>query len=291
MRKKDNVIPKVLIIAGSDSGGGAGVQADVKVCNFLNVHACTAITSITAQNTLGVQDIFDLPCSIVESQLQSVISDIAPAVIKLGMLSSPDIIKTISPFLNGCIVITDPVMTAKGGARLLQAAALEALFTEVFPKTVLLTPNIPEAYILLGKKAHSSIKLTKKDLQALAKEVAQKTKVPNVLLKGGHLDSNDLIDVLYVNEMPPDKREFSLFIEAKRIDSKNTHGTGCTYASLIAAMIAKWQADHVEKEEGDKGYLELELPNIIKEAHSILYRAIANAPQNIGAGHGSLGAL
>jgi len=253
-----------LTIAGSDSGGGAGIQADLKTFSVLGVYGMSVLTSITAQNTTGVQGIHDLPPEFVGLQIDSVMQDIGAHAIKTGMLSNSQIIKIVSEKIKKFIVknlIVDPVMIAKGGDRLLKEDAIESLKYELIPLATMVTPNLSEAEVLSGIKINNLDNM---------KEAAQKIfelGTNNVLIKGGHLSSDDAIDVLY------NGNTFKEF-KARRFETRNTHGTGCTFSSAITAELAKGTN--------------------IEEAVSIAKRyttlAIENS-LNIGHGHGPLNHL
>ncbi len=254
---------KILVIAGSDSGGGAGIQADIKSIAANGAYAATAITSITAQNTLGVQKIFDLPVDIIEAQINSVLSDIGADVIKTGMLSSKKIIELIAKIIgkHKIPLVLDPVMVAKGGAKLIKDDAINALKTKLIPKAFLITPNIPEAEVISGLKIKNE-----KDMEKAARKMIADYGCNAVLLKGGHLKGAELVDVLVHKISKHEIR--STKYKAKRIRTKNTHGTGCTYASAIAARLAV--GDVLEK--------------AVKNAHEYLQGAIKNS-KKIGKGH------
>ncbi|MEF3307274.1 bifunctional hydroxymethylpyrimidine kinase/phosphomethylpyrimidine kinase [Paenibacillus sp. GYB003] len=222
---------KALTIAGSDSGGGAGIQADLKTFQELGVFGMSAITALTSQNTLGVQGVFPIPPDTVGSQIDSVLSDIGADAIKTGMLFSADIIALVAEKLKryGPIpLVVDPVMIAKGGAALLQREAVEALRRELLPVAAVLTPNVPEACALLG----SADEIRTADQAVEAAKRLHELGPRYIFLKGGHMEGDEAIDVLY------DGTEVRLFA-SPRIRTKHTHGTGCTTASAIAAGLAK----------------------------------------------------
>ena len=219
----------VLTIAGSDSSGGAGIQADLKAMSANGVFGMSVLTSITAQNTCGVSAVFHLPTSIIEAQLDAIFSDIPVAVVKTGMLGTSDIVTTVSRRLakqHMQHLVIDPVMVAKGGHPLLEQDAITTLKSELLPQASLLTPNIYEAEILSGM----SIK-TLADARAAAKSIYQ-LGCKHVLIKGGHLSDQPGTDLLY------DGRFFQIF-KGEFIQTSTTHGTGCTFASAIAAHLAK----------------------------------------------------
>lgn len=220
----------VLSLAGSDSGGGAGIQADIKTVTLLGSYAATVLTALTAQNTKGVASIHGLPPSFVIDQLETVLSDIPIDVIKTGMLHTPAIIAAVAELLRErkdmILLVIDPVMVAKGGAALLEREAVQVFSDQLLPQAYLLTPNIPEAERLLGRsiKTEQEMELAARDLYALG--------AANVLVKGGHLAGRQSTDILY------DGRQCHAF-SSERFFSHNTHGTGCSYASAIAAFLAQ----------------------------------------------------
>ncbi|MEA3377868.1 MAG: bifunctional hydroxymethylpyrimidine kinase/phosphomethylpyrimidine kinase [Chloroflexota bacterium] len=221
---------KVLTIAGSDSGGGAGMQADLKAFAARGVYGMSALTAITAQNTVGVQGVFELPADFVGQQIDSVMSDIGADAWKTGMLSNGEIIQVLADrarrYEIACLVV-DPVMVAKSGDALLHREAREALIEELVPLSFVITPNHYEAEVLTGLQIE-----TVADMREAAKAI-HGMGARNAVVKGGHLPgSSGAIDVLY------DGQEITEF-EAPRVDTPNTHGTGCTYASSIAAELAK----------------------------------------------------
>ncbi len=250
----------LLIIAGSDSGGGAGIQADIKTASAHNVFATTAITALTAQNTLGVSGVVDTPPEFVAQQIRDVITDIGANAVKLGMLSNAKIIEAIHSALFPVpeFLVLDTVMLAKGGTALLKPDAVEALKTLLIPIATIVTPNIPEAEVL----AQMSIGNTADMLTAALKIQGLGAKA--VLLKGGHLEDDKVTDILLTQ-----KGHESIIHD--RIRTKNTHGTGCTLASAIACNLANG----------------LNLNESVKKAADYVHRAIASAPK-IGSGHGPL---
>ena len=217
-----------LTIAGSDSSGGAGIQADIKTMTLNGVYAMSAVTALTAQNTTGVTGIFEVTPEFLGQQIDAVFADIPPDAVKIGMVSSPELIKVIAEKLreyNAKNIVVDPVMVSTAGSRLMKEEALQTLETELIPLATVITPNIPEAGILSGMKIQSSDGMT-----AAAKQIGDKFGCA-VLLKGGHSVS-DADDLLYA-------RQDCLWFKGKRIENPNTHGTGCTLSSAIAANLAK----------------------------------------------------
>ena len=222
-------IPKVLTIAGSDSGAGAGIQADLKTFGANGVYGTSVITAITAQNTQGVTEVMEIPTGIVGSQIDAVLSDIGTNSVKTGMLFSSEIISCIAQKLSDHKVrkiVVDPVMIAKGGDELLQEEAMAALKEILIPMATVVTPNIPEAVALTGVDIVDDFSAREacKILQNMGRET--------VVVKGGHMKGNSASDLFY------DGSTFKAFT-TKRVNSKNTHGTGCTFASAVACGLAK----------------------------------------------------
>ena len=219
-----------LTIAGSDSGGGAGIQADLKTFSALGVYGASVITALTAQNTREVRAIQDVPAEFIAAQLDTVFDDLDIDAVKIGMLSQPEVIVTVADGLSrrsARWVILDPVMVAKSGDALLAPEAVEALRTRLVPAVTLITPNLPEVGVLLGTEAPSDEPSMRDAARALHAMGAK-----NVLVKGGHLSGDVNIDILF------DGTQFSRF-ENPRIATKNTHGTGCTLSSAITAGMAR----------------------------------------------------
>ena len=217
-----------LTIAGSDSSGGAGIQADIKTMTANGVYAMSAITALTAQNTTGVTGIMEVTPEFLSLQLEAIFTDIYPDAVKTGMVSSGELIKTISATLkkyNAKNIVVDPVMVATSGAKLISDEAIEILKAELLPLATVITPNIPEAEVLSGMTIKNE-----EDMIAAAGAIYEKFNC-NVLLKGGH-QINDANDLLY-----RDGRY--VWFKGKRIDNPNTHGTGCTLSSAIASNLAK----------------------------------------------------
>jgi hydroxymethylpyrimidine/phosphomethylpyrimidine kinase len=231
-------IPKALTIAGSDSSGGAGIQADLKTFAAQGVYGCSVITAITAQNTMGVFDVYPLPPGIIKKQLEAVLSDIHPDGIKIGMLANSSIIHSVADTLRQFPkkpLVLDPVMAAKSGDLLLEREAVRSLREELFPLTCILTPNIPEAEYLIGNPIQSAGNMREAARKLLEMGVA------SVLIKGGHAVQQSpaqekggrlVVDLFYDGK---EMRE----IKGPRIDTLHTHGTGCTLSSAIAAGLAK----------------------------------------------------
>ena len=220
-----------LSIAGSDSSGGAGIQADIKTMSANGVYAMTAVTALTAQNTTGVTDILDSTPAFLSAQLDAVFTDIFPDAVKIGMVSSAELISVIAQKLRqygARHIVVDPVMVATSGSRLLREDAVEALKTELLPLAEVATPNIPEAEILADMPIR-----TPADMEAAARKISEQYGC-SVLCKGGH-DLNDANDLLW-------KDGAGYWFNGRRINNPNTHGTGCTLSSAIAANLAKGMA-------------------------------------------------
>ena len=221
--------PRVLSIAGSDSGGGAGIQADLKTFAALGCFGMTAITALTAQNTCGVRAIHGVPPEMLQAQIDAVLEDIGADAVKIGMLHSPDIVRTVSQAIDRHglqRVVFDPVMVATSGAKLIDDPAIAVLVAELFPRAALITPNLDEAALLVGRPL-----LGTDDMLAAAQALLAMG-ARAVLLKGGHLPGDVVVDLLLGATPDP------LWLRAPRIDSANTHGTGCTLSSAIAAGLA-----------------------------------------------------
>ena len=253
---------RVLIVAGSDSGGGAGIQADIKTVTALGGFAMTAITALTAQNTRGVTAIHEVPPEFVTEQMRLTLADIGADAIKTGMLHRADIIEAVCKVIDDVAanvpLVVDPVMIAKGGAELLVPAARDALIDLLIPRADVLTPNLPEAAVLTGRTVE-----TVDDMLA-AGEALLKLGPRAVLMKGGHLPGNRLTDIL----MTPTGQ---VIMEGERIETRNTHGTGCTTASAIAAGLAQG----------------LDVEAAVRRARAYVLTAIRTAP-GYGGGHGPL---
>jgi hydroxymethylpyrimidine/phosphomethylpyrimidine kinase len=254
---------RVLIVAGSDSGGGAGIQADIKTVTALGGYAMTAITALTAQNTQGVFAIHDVPPDFVAHQMRLVLSDLGADCIKIGMLHRPDIIAAVAEVLEedavGIPVVIDPVMVAKGGHSLLAAEAMNALKTLMVPRAAVLTPNLPEAEALTGLALNTAeaADALGRALLALGPET--------VLLKGGHMAGNVVVDRLY------GAGGLVEAFESARIDTVHTHGTGCTLASAVATGLAQGMG----------------VRDAVERARGYVMEAIRTAP-GYGKGHGPL---
>ena len=219
---------KILIIAGSDSSGGAGIQADIKTVTALGSYAMTAITAVTIQNTTGVKSIVPIEPKKISDQIKFTSKDIKPDAVKIGMLHSTNVIKSVIhslDFIDIKKIILDPVMIAKGGEKLIDDKAIRLLKAELIKKVTLITPNIPEAEILTG------IKIKTKEDMIFAASILIELGAKNVFIKGGHLTSKVVQDI-FVN-----KKEI-LIIKNKRIATSNTHGTGCTLSSAISTFYA-----------------------------------------------------
>ena len=218
---------KSLTIAGSDSSGGAGIQADLKTMTALGVYGMSAITALTAQNTTGVQSIFEVTPKFLEDELDSIFTDIFPDSVKIGMVSNADLIRVISKKLreyNAKNIVVDPVMVSTSGSKLMADGAKDTLLSELFKVADIITPNIPEAEALTGQSIKS-----KDDMVEAAKKIGEFFE-GYILLKGGH-STDDADDLLYKNSE-------KIWIKGERIENPNTHGTGCTLSSAIASYLA-----------------------------------------------------
>ena len=221
---------RVLSIAGSDSGGGAGIQADLKTFAALGCYGMTALTALTAQNTLGVRAIHAVPLEMLDAQIDAVVEDIGVDAVKIGMLHSAATVQAVAAAIDrhrlACVVL-DPVMVATSGATLIDREAIETLVTHLFPRAALVTPNLDEAVLLVGRPLTNEA-----DLEAAGYELIARG-ARAVLLKGGHLAGDTVSDLLLAPDVPP------LWLRGPRIPSANTHGTGCTLSSAIAAYLAR----------------------------------------------------
>ncbi|MBF6632611.1 MAG: bifunctional hydroxymethylpyrimidine kinase/phosphomethylpyrimidine kinase [Planococcus sp. (in: Bacteria)] len=254
-------IPQTLTIAGSDSGGGAGIQADLKTFQELGVYGTSVVTAVTAQNTTGVTAIYPMSAQAVQTQLEAVGSDFKITALKTGMLFNPEIIKETAAAIqrfNWRNVVVDPVMIAKGGANLLQQEAVEALNRHLLPVALLVTPNIPEAEVLTG------IPITDVSSRRLAAEKILAMGAKSVVIKGGHGT-----DPQYAEDYLLQANGESLLYRSARIATGQTHGTGCTFAAAVTAQLARGQ----------------ELQDAIHTAKQFIHAALSE-PLNIGSGHG-----
>ena len=219
---------KILIIGGSDSSGGAGIQADIKTATSLGTYAMTAITAVTVQNTKGVQSVLPIKANEIYKQIAHTVKDIMPDAVKIGMLHSTEVINNVYKSLKKIKtkkIILDPVMVAKGGSKLISDQAIQLMKKKLLNKVTLITPNLPEAEILTG------IKINDKEDMIFAANKLIKLGVPNILIKGGHLKSKKVNDI-FVN-----KKEIKVFSN-KRFSTKNTHGTGCTLSTAITSFYS-----------------------------------------------------
>ena len=260
MTDHSSIPPIVMTIAGSDSGGGAGIQADLKTLAALGVFGASTITAVTAQNTLAVTAVHEIPTSVISAQIDAVVGDLGVDAVKTGMLSSPAIVETVAAGIrrHGIRqVVVDPVMVAKSGDRLLRAEAIDALRNSLLPLAAIVTPNIPEAEDLTGMTIESDADV--RDAAQAILDLGPRT----VVIKGGHLEGPPT-DLFY------DGIRFRAFT-TRRIPTANTHGTGCTFASAIAAGLAHG----------------LDLRAAIQQAKEYVTEAI-RAAYPIGQGHGPL---
>lgn len=251
---------RVLIIAGSDSGGGAGIQADIKTVTALGGYAATAVTAVTVQNTLGVTGVHPIPPAVVEAQARAVLDDIGADALKTGMLGDAAMVERVAAILDStrAPAVVDPVMVAKGGAPLLAAQAIEAVRSLMVPRAALLTPNAPEAQALTGLEVETTDDLRRAGEHLLALGAQA------VLMKGGHVEGPLVIDILMT---PSGATTF----EGERLQTRHTHGTGCTLASAVAAGLAQG----------------LPLTEAVARAWAYVHEAMRQAP-GFGAGHGPL---
>ena len=251
---------RVLIIAGSDSGGGAGIQADIKTVTALGGYAATAVTAITVQNTLGVTAAHPVPLDVIEGQVRAVVSDIGADVIKTGMLGDAEVVELVARLLSEAArpAVIDPVMVAKGGALLLADDAIDPVRKLLVPRAALLTPNAPEAEALTGLAAETTDDLRR------AGEALLRMGAGAVLMKGGHVPGPRVVDLLIT---PYGETIF----EGERIETRNTHGTGCTLASACATGLAQGMS----------------LETAAARAWDYVHQAMLRAP-GYGKGHGPL---
>ncbi len=256
--------PRVLSIAGSDSGGGAGIQADLKTIAALGCYGMTAITALTAQNTLGVRAIHSVPLQMLSDQIDAVVEDIGVDAVKIGMLHSAETVRVVAAAIGRHAlphIVLDPVMIATSGAVLIDQEAIAVLVTDLFPSAQVITPNLDEASLLVGRPLESEA-----DIEAAARQLLEMG-APAVLLKGGHLAGDTVSDLLLMRDGK------ACWMRAPRIPSPNTHGTGCTLSSAIAAHLA----------------LGSSLPQAVQLAREYVRGALeAGAAVRTGAGSGPL---
>ena len=251
----------ILTIAGSDSSGGAGIQADIKTISALGGYAASVITAITAQNTMGVQGVLPVTPEMVITQLDSVMTDLSVDAVKIGMVNDPDIVRAIADGLRRHqprFVVYDPVMVSTSGCRLMAEETVDIIKQELFPLSTLITPNLHEVSLLVDRKVG-----TVEEMETAAMELSQKHHT-SVLVKGGHLEGGEMCDVLFADG------HLSRFSDAK-IETRNLHGTGCTLSSAIATFLGKGET----------------LESAVQSAKSYLTEAIRQgAGMEIGHGHG-----
>ncbi len=260
MSGEDKKLGRVLIIAGSDSGGGAGIQADIKTVMALGGYATTAITAITAQDTTGVHGAWPVALDAVAAQIQVVLADFGADIVKTGMLGTVALIETVAEGLGDMAGevprVLDPVMVATSGDRLIEAKAVDVIASLLLPDAALITPNAPEAEIMTGKAVDGI------NGQRRAAEVLLNRGAKAALIKGGHIPGRVLIDVLQT-------QHGEWIFEAERIETTSTHGTGCTLASAVATLVAQG----------------VDLPEAVERGRTYLRGAIRHAP-GLGKGHG-----
>lgn len=257
---------RILTIAGSDSGGGAGIQADIKTISALGGYATSAITAITVQNTIGVTAVHAVPTDIIAGQIEAVLSDIGADAVKIGMLQSADIVQCVADKLRSHKaknVVIDPVMVSTSGHRLIEESAIETLCVELIPVARVITPNIPEAEILLG----GTILDNQATLPDAAKKLAETFGI-SVLLKAGHLTGKSMTDFLFDIETGE-----TIGLPTIRIETQNTHGTGCSMSSALATLLAQGLTMQ-QAARGAKAYIEAAIRS--------------GADYEIGHGHGSI---
>lgn len=255
-----NMFPQALTIAGSDSGGGAGIQADLKTFQMRHVFGTSVLTAVTAQNTLGVHDVHMMPLDNIRAQIRAVATDFQIQALKIGMLGTTEVIECVAEGVRGNDfgrLVLDPVMVAKGGAPLLHKQAVAALVAQLLPCADVLTPNLPETEVLTGIAVHDD------ETAVRAASILQNMGAKNVVLKGGHLLGSVCRDWVFL----ADGRQLTL--DAVRVDTPHTHGTGCTFSACIAAELAKGA----------------ETEAAIRTAKRFINAAIM-ASLNIGSGHG-----
>ena len=254
---------RVLTIAGSDSGGGAGIQADIKAISAMGCYAASAITAITVQNTLGVQAVHPVPLDILEGQIDAVLSDIGADAIKIGMLHSAEVVNLVAEKIEQYgirNVVLDPVMVSTSGHRLIEEDAVEVIKSRLMPLARVITPNLPEAEILAGTRIAGE-----GQFDEIARRLSVNGKV-SVLLKAGHLEEDTLVDYFYNAEDGT-----MTLLPSKRVNTRNTHGTGCTLSSAFAAALARGE-DLTAAAASAKAYIEQAI--------------ISGAEYEIGGGHG-----
>ena len=270
---------RVLVIAGSDSGGGAGSQADIKSIMAQGAYATTAITALTAQNTHGVDDVLDVPAAFVARQIQTIMADIGTDIFKTGMLHRREIIELVAQHCTGKTaphLVVDPVMVATSGHRLLEDKAIDVVMQLLVEKAYLVTPNLPEASLMTRRDVESL-----DDMKRAADTLMNKG-AHAALIKGGHGQERVVYDLLAQQNC------FEVF-ENQRLITKNTHGTGCTLASAIAGQLARQVTQ--KKGEDAAPHSPLDMSQAVQHALGYVHHAIATAPDNIGSGHGPLNHL
>lgn len=254
---------RALTIAGSDCSGGAGIQADLKTFSALGCYGMSVITALTAQNTMGVSAIHPLPAGFVREQIEVLLNDIGADAIKIGMLYSEELIRTVAGQLKnhpGPHIVLDPVMVSQSGHKLIEEGALEALKGDLIPLSTVLTPNIPEASMLLGRELQDL-----SDREEAARDLARYG-AKSVLLKGGHLSGNESSDLLFIAS-----ENRVVILPGERIPTRNNHGTGCTLSSAVASFLARG----------------LPLEEAVRQSKEYITGAIrAGAEYEIGKGHG-----
>lgn len=255
----------ILTIAGSDCSGGAGIQADIKTISALGAYAASAITAVTVQNTCGVSDIHAIPSGYVKGQIEAVMADIRPRSVKIGMINDAEIVKVIAESIRKYrppYVVLDPVMVSTSGCKLIEDAAIEALKEELIPLATLITPNLREAEVLTGQPIH-----TVEEMKPAASHLLEYG-CQAVLIKGGHLEEGEMCDVLKTRS-----QQDPYLFAAPKVESRNTHGTGCTLSSAIATYLA----------------LGNPIEEAVRKGKEYVYQGILSGKDiRIGKGHGPL---
>ena len=271
----------VLVVAGSDSGGGAGIQADIKSIQAQGAFATTALSALTAQNTLGVQDIFPVPPDFIVTQINSILSDIGTHICKTGMLATRPVIEAVAERLDGLPIVVDPVMVATSGDKLLQDEAVGALTALLVNRAFVVTPNLPEASLLVRRDVE-----TVDDMKRAA-DTLMEGGAHAALIKGGHMSSSGGREAV-VTDLLALQSGMHVF-EHERLDTKNTHGTGCTLASALSGQLANIVLAAADNTLDDKGRPnDRALTTACEAALAYVHQAIKAAPDNIGQGNGPL---
>lgn len=272
MSRTNRPIPNVVSIAGVDPSGGAGVLADLKAFSALGAYGCGVIAALTAQNTHAVTGVHTPPVDFLQLQIETLFADVRIDAVKLGMLGTADIVRTVAEQLarhSPSFVVCDPVMIAKSGDHLLAQSAISMILEALFPQCFMITPNLPEAGVLLGCREPDNVKEMYRAAEGL-REKLPSTSQRWVLLKGGHLPGNELVDLLFDGDR-------MIELPAQRIQTRNTHGTGCTLSSAIAALLPQTTGESAPTETA------------VQRARDYLLAGIAASGQlDVGSGHGPI---